>query len=180
MVTLPKKPIKGLLLRPKITRDEDGKIRSITFRVEIGFFKKGMNRTQTQFVTNPQLQQLLEKYRLAEGYESGEISYVVEPHHKLIDSTFVYPFTYLPDQLMDEIKRKGIGSFLEYRAEKLLEHYLPDYTIVSSRNKEPRRIQMERRQRDPKKPIPIAKARKLTRDYVANGMRRYNTIRRAR
>jgi hypothetical protein len=67
-----------------------------------------------------------------------------------------------------------MASFAEYRLEKLLERHFPGYTIRStySANKF-RTHQLRKRGRLPGRLYPIETAAKMTRDYVAKGMRKH-------
>ncbi|MBN2518094.1 MAG: hypothetical protein JXB14_04570 [Candidatus Altiarchaeota archaeon] len=139
------------------------------FTLSVGKFQKGDNQSEGQFITNEAIQDIIRQDRIKEGVEVGRVDVLLDHAAKQITTSGFHPLRNAP-----LLRRRGVASFADYRIGKLLEKSYPDYKFSPGNViTEPRKEHLLKQGwHYPFFPLPISKAVKLSRDYVAKGFKK--------
>lgn len=142
----------------------------VEFTLTIDTFQKGDNRAKEQFITNPAIRRIIREQGFPRFASLGSIRVVIDHAHRTMSTARgYYP---LSGDMRSRFTKKGVANFAEYRIERFLQNRFPSYAIQSAPTPlRGRRRQLESRGRALGEPVPIARAARLTRKQVAEGIR---------
>ncbi|GEM_PF-3204630 len=153
----------------------------VSFDLVIEPFSKEGPKAKGMFVTNPKIREVIQKVGIPPQSGIGYMAFTIDHSKKIITSDTFYPLGGLvirsfwrkhPKQFFFE--KTGLASFAEYLVERSLLRRYPSYSIQSTKSYSGyRKSQLNKRKRTAGVLIPLREAVRLSRDYVAKGMKEY-------